>query len=115
MNKESRLADKDLLNWFFNYVIDKLNEDKELSNYYYDIWKWRWFKHRLNYKWCVKSIDDLPKEWNEEWDFYIVEIIDEPFNTVREKYIWYNNQRFKQNELQKQMELLDNNTNQNGN
>lgn len=72
MNKESRLVDKDLLDWFFNYVIDKLNEDKELSNYYYDIWNWCLIKSNElqkqmklldNSKFITKQIlDDNPKQ-----------------------------------------------------
>lgn len=47
---------------------------------------------RLNYKWFMTSLKDLPSEWNEEWDVYTYKIYDPIIDQTRiGKMVWYKN------------------------
>lgn len=68
---------------------------------------------RLNYKWNINSFNDLPSEWNEEWDFYMYKIYDKLLDErCIWKYVWYKNKwvdldRVIESETDERDEIID--------
>lgn len=68
---------------------------------------------RLNYKWNINSFNDLPREWNEEWDFYTYKIYDKLLDErcvwkyVRYKSKWIDLDRVIESEADERDEIID--------